>query len=73
MIGYALFPQYFQAKRPEWVLNHKAENHDYRLSQLSLIKWKDNYLKENLQNFEDEWIRELMGRKRFSMGGLVGS
>ena len=72
MIGYALFPQYFQTKRPEWVLNHKAENHDYRLSQLSLIKWKDNYLKENLQNFEDEWIRELMGRKRFSMGGLVG-
>ena len=72
LLGYALFPQYFQTPQKKWVINHKAENYDYRLSQLSLTRFSDNYLRENLYNTEEKWIRELMGRQRFSHGGLVG-
>ena len=73
LIGFALFPQYFQSL-PDWkfLMNHKGTNMDYRLSQFSLIKYGNNYIEENIKNLQEEWIREIMGRRSFSTGGLVG-
>jgi hypothetical protein len=73
LLGFALFPQYFQ-NLPEWnfLMDHKGKNYDYRLSQLSLLRFGNNYLKKNLKNTEEKWIREIMGRQSFSTGGLVG-
>ena len=53
-------------------MNHKSENYDYRLSQLSLLKYENNYDLENLKNREEMWLREIFGRRSFSTGGLVG-
>ena len=72
LVGYALFPQYFQTPEIKYLINHKSENYDYRLSQLSLLKYENNYDIENLKNREEMWLREIFGRQQFSTGGLVG-
>ena len=72
LVGYALFPQYFQTPELKYLINHKSENYDYRLSQLSLLKYENNYDIENLKNREEMWLREIFGRQQFSTGGLVG-
>lgn len=72
LVGYALFPQYFQTPELKYLINHKSENYDYRLSQLSLLKYENNYDIENLKNREEMWLREIFGRQQFSTGGIVG-
>ena len=72
LVGYALFPQYFQTPEIKYLINHKSENYDYRLSQLSLLTYENNYDIENLKNREEMWLREIFGRRQFSTGGLVG-
>ena len=72
LVGYALFPQYFQTPEIKYLINHKSENYDYRLSQLSLLKYENNYDIENLKNREEMWLREIFGRQQFSTGGIVG-
>ena len=72
LVGYALFPQYFQTPEFKYLMNHKSENYDYRLSQLSLLKYESNYDLENLKRREEMWLREIFGRRSFSTGGLVG-
>ena len=72
LVGYALFPQYFQTPEIKYLINHKSENYDYILSQLSLLKYENNYDIENLKNREEMWLREIFGRQQFSTGGLVG-
>ena len=53
-------------------MNHKSEVYDYRLSQLSLLTYENNYDLENLKRREETWLREIFGRRQFSTGGLVG-
>ena len=72
LVGYALFPQYFQTTEFKYLMNHKSENYDYRLSQLSLLKYENNYDLENLKKREEMWLREIFGRRSFSTGGIVG-
>lgn len=72
LIGYALFPQYFQTPAIKYVMNHKSEKQDYRLSQLSLLKFENNYDVDNIRDREKMWINEILGRQHFSTGGLVG-
>ena len=72
LIGYALFPQYFQTSTAKYVMNHAAQPHDYRLSQLNLIKYENNYDSTNLKNREEIWLKDIFDRKCFSTGGIVG-
>tara|TARA_Y100000361_G_C11097892_1_gene310201 strand:+ start:205 stop:912 length:708 start_codon:yes stop_codon:yes gene_type:complete len=72
LVGYALFPQYFQTPEIKYIMNHKSEVYDYRLSQLSLLTYENNYDLENLKRREETWLREIFGRRQFSTGGLVG-
>ena len=72
LIGYALFPQYFQTPRIKYVMNHKAQPHDYRLSQFNLIRYENNYDIENLRNREELWLKDIFSRQCFSNGGMVG-
>ena len=72
LIGYALFPQYFQTPTIKYVMNHKAQKYDYRLSQFSLIKYENNYDIDNIKNREKIWLKDIFDRQCFSTGGLVG-
>ena len=71
LVGYALFPQYFQTPEIKYIMNHKSEVYDYRLSQLSLLTYENNYDLENLKRRRN-MVKEIFGRRRFSTGGIVG-
>ena len=53
-------------------MNHAAQPHDYRLSQLNLIKYENNYDSTNLKNREEIWLKDIFDRQCFSNGGMVG-